>query len=90
MPHTSGLALPGFSASRTTSGVQLTVLAMVFFTRSLQVLPAVTVDDVIRIIQTTSKTPTSKKDKGFKLFVSSYINNYEGKLTVHQTDSDTC
>lgn len=40
-----------------------------------------TANDVHRIIQATSKTPTSKKDKGFKLYVSSYINNYEGKLT---------
>ncbi|XP_077102505.1 uncharacterized protein LOC143753718 [Siphateles boraxobius] len=51
---------------------------MSFFTRSLQDLPSITANDVHRIIQTTSKTPTSKKDKGFKLYVSSYINNYEG------------
>ncbi|XP_051965505.1 uncharacterized protein LOC127631432 [Xyrauchen texanus] len=61
---------------------------MSFFTRSLQDLPSITANDVHRIIQTTSKTPTSKKDKGFKLYVSSYINNYEvsnkesGEVTV--------
>ena len=73
------------SASQTTSGAPVTVIAMAFFTRLLQDLPAIMVNDVIQIIQTTSK-----KDKGFNLHVSSYINNYEGKWTVHQSDSDTC
>ncbi|XP_037545850.1 uncharacterized protein LOC119422545 [Nematolebias whitei] len=61
---------------------------MAFFTRSLQDLPTISVNDVYRIIQTFSKAPTSKKDKGFKLYVSNYINKYEvsnkeaGEVTV--------
>ncbi|KAK0153218.1 hypothetical protein N1851_005090 [Merluccius polli] len=53
--------------------------------RSLQDVPRLTVNDVHRIVQATSKTPTAKKDKGFKLYVSSYIHNYEALLyqTAH-------
>uniref|UniRef100_A0A1A8B863 Si:ch211-229b6.1 n=1 Tax=Nothobranchius furzeri TaxID=105023 RepID=A0A1A8B863_NOTFU len=61
---------------------------MALFTRSLHDLPRITVNDVHRIIQVTTKTPASKKDKGFKLYVSSYLHNYDvsskesGEVTV--------
>ncbi len=35
-------------------------------------------NDVNRIVRLASVTPSSKKEKGFKLYVSSYIDNFEG------------
>lgn len=54
--------------------------AMAFFTRSLQDLPKITVNDVGRIIQEACRTLVTKKEKDFKLYVSSYTNYYEGKI----------
>lgn len=56
------------------------ITTMAFFTRSLQDVPKVTVNDVSRIIQKLCHTSTTKKEKGFKLYVSSYIHNFEGKI----------
>ena len=53
---------------------------MVFFTRSLQDLPKITVNDVGYIIQEACRTSVTKKEKGFKLYVSSYIHNCEGVI----------
>ncbi len=53
-------------------------LSIAFYTRSLQELPWITVNDVNRIVRLASVTPSSKKEKGFKLYVSSYIDNFEG------------
>ena len=40
-----------------------------------------TINDVQRIIQAATSAPRSKREKGFKMYVSAYIDNYEGKLT---------
>ncbi|CAB1321139.1 unnamed protein product [Coregonus sp. 'balchen'] len=48
-----------------------------FYTRCLQELPKITVTDVHRLAKTSSKAPTSKLEKGFKLYASSYLFNYE-------------
>ncbi len=53
-------------------------MSMAFYTRCLQELPRITVNDVSRIVRLASVTPSSKKEKGFKLYVSSYIDNFEG------------
>lgn len=50
-----------------------------FYTRCLQDLPKVTITDVLRLIRTLSSAPRCKKEKGFKFYVSNYIDNYEGK-----------
>ncbi|CAB1354054.1 unnamed protein product, partial [Coregonus sp. 'balchen'] len=52
-----------------------------FYTRCLQELPKITVTDVHRLAKTSSKAPTSKLEEGFKLYVSSYLFNYEGKCS---------
>lgn len=49
------------------------------FTRCLLELPKVTVNDVRRMVRSASKTPTSKLEKGFKFYVSSYLCDFEGK-----------
>jgi len=48
--------------------------AMAFFTRSLQDL------DLRSSIQGLCNTSATKKEKVFKLYVSSYVHNYEGKI----------
>ncbi len=58
--------------------VSMSALSMAFYTRCLQELPRITVNDVNRIVRLASVTPSSKKEKGFKLYVSSYIDNFEG------------
>lgn len=50
----------------------------------LQDLPEITVNDVGRIIQEACRTSVTKKEKGFKLYVSSYIHNYEGKIWTYK------
>ena len=50
-----------------------------FFTRSLQDLPKLTVDDVHRIVDKNTSAPTSKREKGFKFYISSYISDFEGE-----------
>ncbi|KAK7151608.1 hypothetical protein R3I94_008063 [Phoxinus phoxinus] len=47
-----------------------------FYTRCLQDLPRINVTDVHRICKTT-KAPSSKLEKGFKLYAASYIHGYE-------------
>lgn len=39
------------------------------------------INDVHRIIQAVTSAPRSKWEKGLKMYVSSYIDNYKGKLT---------
>ena len=51
-----------------------------FFTRSLLDLPTISLTDVSRIIQANSAT--ARKDKGFKLYVSNYVHNYEGEVKI--------
>ena len=53
-----------------------------FFTRSLLDLPTISLTDVSRIIQANSATATARKDKGFKLYVSNYVHNYEGEVKI--------
>ncbi|KAI4896553.1 hypothetical protein NFI96_006808 [Prochilodus magdalenae] len=48
---------------------------MAFYTRCLQDLPKVTINDVQHIVQASSTAPRSKREKGFKMYVSSYIDN---------------
>ncbi|KAI4871214.1 hypothetical protein NFI96_003480 [Prochilodus magdalenae] len=50
---------------------------MAFYTQCLQDLPKVTINDVQHIIQASSTAPRSKREKGFKMYISSYIDNYE-------------
>ncbi|KAI4873696.1 hypothetical protein NFI96_007229, partial [Prochilodus magdalenae] len=50
---------------------------MTFYTRCLQDLPRMTVNDVHRIVKTHAVASSSKKEKGFKMYISSYIDNYE-------------
>ncbi|MED6250352.1 hypothetical protein ATANTOWER_030483 [Ataeniobius toweri] len=50
-----------------------------YYTRCLQDLPKVSVNDVLRLIRALSSAPRCKKEKGFKFYVSNYIDNYEGK-----------
>lgn len=58
-----------------------------FYTRSLQDLPKITISDVNRLMKAWSSTPRSKREKGYKMYLSSYIDNYEGKLETVQNDS---
>lgn len=50
----------------------------VFFTRSSKM----NLNDVSHIISLNSSTSVAMKNKGFKLYVATYINNYEGKFRV--------
>ena len=50
-----------------------------FYTRCLDEVPKMKVTDVHRLVKAISKAPTSLLDKGFRLYVSTYIFNYEGK-----------
>ncbi|KAK7910480.1 hypothetical protein WMY93_015164 [Mugilogobius chulae] len=47
------------------------------FTRCLLELPKVSVTDVRRIVRSSSATPQSLMDKGFKCYVCSYISSFE-------------
>ncbi|KAK7916290.1 hypothetical protein WMY93_012051 [Mugilogobius chulae] len=47
------------------------------FTRCLLELPKVSVTDVRRIVRSSSATPQSLMDKGFKFYVCSYISSFE-------------
>ncbi|XP_076857207.1 uncharacterized protein LOC143510856 [Brachyhypopomus gauderio] len=66
---------------------------MAFYKRCLQDLPKITINDVQRIIQASTAAPRSKREKGFKMYVSSYIDNYEvsnkdpgtGRVSVRAT-----
>ncbi|MEQ2226845.1 hypothetical protein ILYODFUR_031495 [Ilyodon furcidens] len=51
------------------------------FTRCLLELPKFTVNDVRRIVRTSSTTPQSKLEKGFKFYVSSCRCNFEDDIT---------
>ena len=51
-----------------------------FYTRCLEELPKMKMSDVHRIVKASSKASNSLLDKGFRLYVSSYIFNYEGEL----------
>ena len=51
-----------------------------FYSRCLQDLPSISISDVHRLVQTGSSAPRSKREKGFKMYLSSYIDNYEGKF----------
>jgi hypothetical protein len=55
------------------------VAIMANYTRCLQELPKVNVNDVNTIVRKFAVTPRSKKEKGFKLYISSYIDNFEGE-----------
>ncbi len=50
-----------------------------FYTRCLQDLPRLTINDVDRLVKKSCPTPSSKREKGFKMYIASYIDNYEGK-----------
>ncbi|CAL8293135.1 unnamed protein product [Arctogadus glacialis] len=54
-----------------------------FFTRCLQDLPKLTISDVHRLVQKGCVAPRSKREKGYKMYLLSYIDNFEGKF---QTD----
>lgn len=68
-------------------GYQLPVLIPVytrtdmalFYSRCLQDLPRLTVNDIDRFVKTSCAAPKSKREKGFKMYIGSYIDNYEGK-----------
>jgi hypothetical protein len=47
----------------------------------LQELPTINITDVHRLCRET-KTPTSKLEKGFRLYAVTYIHSYEGKKTT--------
>ncbi|ROL42681.1 hypothetical protein DPX16_14088 [Anabarilius grahami] len=49
-----------------------------FYTRCLQDLPRLTINDVDRLVKKSCPTPSSKREKGFKMYIASYIDNYEG------------
>ena len=50
-----------------------------FYSRCLQDLPRLTVNDIDRLVTTSCAAPNSKREKGFKMYIGSYIDNYEGK-----------
>ena len=50
-----------------------------FFTRCLQDLPQININYVHRIAKSASETPASKNEKWFKMYIGSYIDNYEGE-----------
>ena len=52
------------------------------YTRCLQELPAVNVNDVNNIVRQLTVTNMSKKEKFFKLKISSYIDNFEGEYSL--------
>ncbi|XP_076836752.1 uncharacterized protein LOC143482301 [Brachyhypopomus gauderio] len=56
---------------------------MAFYTRSLQDLPRITINDVTRIIHTSCRTSSTMKEKAFKLYISSYVHNYEAALRLN-------
>ncbi|KAL6470614.1 hypothetical protein MHYP_G00217330 [Metynnis hypsauchen] len=48
-----------------------------FYTRCLQDLPCLTINDVDRLVKMSCTTPSSKREKGFKMYIASYIDDYE-------------
>ncbi|KAK0155175.1 hypothetical protein N1851_002500 [Merluccius polli] len=48
-------------------------------------LPRISITDVYRLVQTGSSAPRSKREKGYKMYLSSYIDNYEGKITFENS-----
>ncbi|RVE56269.1 hypothetical protein OJAV_G00219580 [Oryzias javanicus] len=50
---------------------------MAYFTRCLQALPKIDVNDIYRIVDQCSPAPGCKREKGFRLYISSYIHNFE-------------
>lgn len=60
-----------------------------FYSRCLQDLPKVNISDVHRIVHAGSSAPRSTREKGFKFYISSYIDNYEGKFS-HPWASQFC
>lgn len=55
----------------------------VYFSRCLGHLPNITVDDVHRLVSDFSPAPQSKREKGFKYYISQYLHNFEGKSQQH-------
>ena len=55
---------------------------MANYTLCLQELPAVNVNDVNNIVRQLTVTNMSKKEKFFKLKISSYIDNFEGEYSL--------
>ena len=52
-----------------------------FYTTCLQDLPKLTISDVHRLVRKVL-TPRSKREKGHKMYLSSFIDNYEGKFEI--------
>ena len=55
---------------------------MANYTLCLQELPVVNVNHVNNIARQLAVTPKSKKEKGFKLYISSYIVIFEGEYSL--------
>lgn len=80
--HNSGLAYTGWQTSGYTDReilAHLTTTMALFYTRCLQDLPRLSINDVDRLVKKSCTTPSSKREKGFKMYIASYIDNYEGK-----------
>ncbi len=71
----------GFAASGG-QPVKIQMAGGLSFSWCLTDLPAIGVSDVHRIADALSRMPRSKRDKGFKMYISSYIHNYEGKYLI--------
>ncbi|XP_031165276.1 uncharacterized protein LOC116057001 [Sander lucioperca] len=56
-----------------------------FYTRSLQDLPKFTISDLHRITNSFASAPRSKREKGFKMYISQFIDNYEVSNKVSGT-----
>ncbi|XP_039671552.1 uncharacterized protein LOC120568237 isoform X2 [Perca fluviatilis] len=56
-----------------------------FYTRSLQDLPEFTISDLHRITNSFASAPRSKREKGFKMYISQFIDNYEVSNKVSGT-----
>ncbi|XP_051963284.1 uncharacterized protein LOC127629976 isoform X3 [Xyrauchen texanus] len=52
-------------------------MSKMLYTRCLQDLHRVNINYVHRLVQSNSKTSSSKHENGFKLYISSYIHDYE-------------
>jgi hypothetical protein len=75
---TSAFCETGVTTSGSGPLYRATLDMALFYSRCLQELPKMSISDVHRICRLTSKTPATKMDKGFKLYASSYIFDYEG------------
>ena len=86
------VARPYFRFTSSPSSVRVCTsgkMAM-FYTRCLQDLPKLSISDVHRLVRKGCSVPRSKWEKGYKMYLSSFIDNYEGKFEIDSKTHSHC